>query len=82
MIGKNVITYGTFDLFHVGHLRLLKRCKEELCGVDGNLIVGVSTDRFNLIEKNKTCIVPDVQRMEIVAGCRYVDCVIPEDSWE
>ena len=78
---KTVITYGTFDLFHIGHLRLLERAKA-LAGEGGKLIVAVSTDRFNRVEKNKYCTVRDVDRMEIVAALRCVDQVIPEDNWE
>ena len=81
MAGKTVITYGTFDLFHVGHLRLLERAKA-LAGEGGKLIVAVSTDRFNRIEKNKVCSIPERERMEIVAALRCVDQVIPEDNWE
>lgn len=77
----NVITYGTFDVFHVGHLRLLERAKE-LCGKEGLLTVAISTDRFNWEEKQKKCVIPDVQRMEIVEALRCVDRVIPEDAWE
>lgn len=74
---KTVITYGTFDMFHVGHLRLIKRLTE----IGDRLIVGVSTDEFNLI-KGKKCIIPFEQRKEIVESIRGVDFVIPEDSWE
>lgn len=77
----NVITYGTFDVFHVGHLRLLERAKA-LCGENGFLTVAVSTDRFNWVEKQKKCAIPDAQRMEIVQALRCVDRVIPEDAWE
>ena len=79
-MGKTVITYGTYDLFHIGHLRLLQRARE-LAGPDGKLIVAVSTDRFNWVEKNKKCAIPDVQRMEIVGALKCVDEVIPEDNW-
>ena len=71
------ITYGTFDLFHIGHLKLLERIKS-MCD---NLIVAVSTDEFNKL-KGKTCVIPYEQRAAIVAGIKYVDKVIPEDSWE
>lgn len=78
---KTVITYGTFDLFHIGHLRLLERAKA-LAGADGKLIVAVSTDRFNEVEKGKHCSISDHDRMEIVAALRCVDQVISEDSWD
>lgn len=71
------ITYGTFDLFHIGHLNLLKRAKE-FCDF---LIVAVSTDEFNL-QKGKTCVIPYSQRSEIVSSIKYVDKVIPETTWE
>ena len=71
------ITYGTFDLFHIGHLKLLERIKS-MCS---NLIVAVSTDEFNKL-KGKTCIIPYEQRAAIVAGIKYVDKVIPENNWE
>jgi len=76
-----VITYGTYDLFHVGHLRLLQRAKA-LAGEDGKLIVGVSTDRFNWEEKRKRSAIPYEQRAEIVAALKCVDMVIPEDDWD
>lgn len=76
-----VITYGTFDLFHIGHLRLLERAKE-LAGEGGKLIVAVSTDRFNWVEKHKKCTISDVDRMAIVGALKCVDQVIPEDNWE
>ena len=58
---KKVITYGTFDLFHIGHLNLLKRAK----ALGDYLIVAVSSDDFNLREKGKVCQIKDVDRMEI-----------------
>lgn len=76
----NVITYGTFDVFHVGHLRLLERAKA-LCGKGGSLTVAVSTDRFNWEEKRKKCVIPDSERMEIVGALKCVDRVICEDAW-
>ena len=76
-----VITYGTYDLFHVGHLRLLQRAKA-LAGDGGKLIVGVSTDRFNWVEKHKKSAIPYEQRAEIVAALKCVDEVIPEDDWD
>lgn len=74
---KKVITYGTFDLFHIGHLNILKRAKE----LGDYLIVAVSSDEFNAI-KGKKCAIPDYERMEIVKAIRYVDEVIPENCWE
>jgi glycerol-3-phosphate cytidylyltransferase len=74
---KVVITYGTFDLFHIGHLRLLQRAKQ----FGDWLIVGVSTDEFNRI-KGKHAIIPYEQRAEIVANIKCVDQVIPEESWD
>lgn len=75
---KKVITYGTFDLFHIGHLNLLRRAK----ALGDYLIVAVSSDKFNLEEKNKICQISDVDRMEIVKAIRYVDEVILEESWD
>lgn len=74
---KIVITYGTFDMFHIGHLRLLKRAKS----LGDRLIVGVSTDEFNA-EKGKKVLIPFEQRREIVESIKYVDEVIPENSWD
>lgn len=76
-----VITYGTFDLFHIGHLRLLERAKA-LAGEEGSLTVAISTDRFNREDKHKGCTIPAAQRAEIVAALRCVDKVIFEDSWD
>lgn len=72
-----VITYGTFDLFHYGHLRILERAKK----LGDFLIVGVSTDEFNRI-KNKECVYPYEHRAKIVEAIKYVDKVIPEENWE
>lgn len=72
-----VLTYGTFDMFHIGHLELLKRLK----ALGDILIVGVSTDEFNEIKGKKT-IIPYAQRARIVEAIRYVDKVIPENNWE
>lgn len=74
---KKVITYGTFDLFHVGHLNLLRRAKE----LGDYLIVAVSSDAFNAM-KGKQCAIPDYERMKIVQAIKYVDKVILEESWE
>lgn len=74
---KKVITYGTFDLFHIGHLNILKRAKK----LGDYLVVAVSTDEFNHI-KGKKCAIPDNERMAIVEAIKYVDEVIPENSWD
>jgi glycerol-3-phosphate cytidylyltransferase len=74
---RTVITYGTFDLFHVGHLRLLRRLRD----LGDRLVVGCSTDEFNAL-KGKRSIMPYDQRAEVLAGCRYVDHVFPETGWE
>lgn len=74
---KVVITYGTFDLFHVGHLRLLQRARE----LGDYLIVAVSTDEFNR-SKHKETVIPYEQRAEIVHNVRGVDEVIAECNWE
>lgn len=75
---RTILTYGTFDLFHVGHVNLLKRARE----LGDRLIVGVSTDEFNMSQKNKTTIVPYEHRVKVLESCRYVDMVIPEHSWQ
>ena len=74
---NTIITYGTFDLFHIGHLNLLNKAKS-MCNT---LIVGVSTDEFNAL-KGKQCVIPYEQRALIVSNVRAVDKVIPETSWE
>lgn len=74
---KTVLTYGTFDMFHIGHLKLLQR----LSKLGDELIVAVSTDEFNQL-KNKTVLIPYDQRAEIVANINCVDKVIPEHNWE
>ena len=71
------ITYGTFDLFHIGHLRIIERARA-LCD---RLVVAVSTDEFNSVKGKRTA-VPYADRAEIVAALRCVDMVIPEESWD
>lgn len=75
---KRVITYGTFDLLHYGHINLLKKAKS--CG--DYLIVALSTDEFNLIEKQKKSYFTYEVRKQLLESIRYVDLVIPESSWE
>lgn len=74
---KKVITYGTFDLLHYGHINLLRRAKE----LGDYLIVGLSTDEFNGM-KGKTCFFSYEQRKQLLEAIRYVDLVIPEETWE
>ena len=76
-MAKTVITYGTFDLFHIGHLKLLQRIKK----LGDKLIVVVSTDEFNALKGKKT-IIPYEQRAEIVENIKCVDMVLPEENWE
>ena len=72
-----VITYGTFDTFHYGHLELLKRSKE----LGDKLIVAVSTDEFNSL-KGKKSVFSYEKRYEWVSSIKFVDLVIPENNWE
>jgi len=74
---KTVITYGTFDLLHVGHVNLLRRARE----LGDRLIVGLSTDEFNKL-KNKVSYYSYHDRKIILESLRYVDKVIPEHNWE
>jgi len=70
------ITYGTYDLMHVGHVRLFERIKQRY----GFLIVAVSTDEFNAV-KGKRSVVPFADRIEMVRACRHVDLAIAENDW-
>lgn len=74
---KKVITYGTYDLLHVGHINLLRRAKE----LGDYLIVVLSSDEFNAI-KNKKAYHPYEDRKIILESIKYVDEVIPEYTWE
>ena len=69
-------TTGVYDMFHIGHLNILKRAKEK-CDY---LIVGVSTDELVMHDKNKTPIIPFCDRCEIVSAIKYVDKVVPQTS--
>ena len=75
---KRVITYGTFDLIHYGHINLLRRAKE----LGDYLIVVLSTDEFNWVEKQKKCYFSYEKRKQLLEAIRYVDLVIPEENWE
>lgn len=74
---KKIITYGTFDLLHYGHINLLRRAKEQ----GDYLIVALSTDEFNWNEKQKKCYFSYEQRKKLLEAIRYVDLVIPEENW-
>ena len=74
---KRVITYGTFDLLHYGHINLLRRAKE----YGDYLIVCLSTDEFNE-QKGKKCYFTYEKRKLLLEAVRYVDLVIPEENWE
>lgn len=75
---KKIITYGTFDLLHYGHINLLKRAKE----LGDYLIVVLSTDEFNWNMKQKKCYFSYEKRKMLLEAIRYVDLVIPENKWE
>ncbi len=74
---KKVITYGTFDVLHIGHINLLRRAR----ALGDYLIVGLSTDAFNTL-KHKEALQPYHERRVILESLRFVDKVIPEDTWE
>lgn len=74
---KRVITYGTFDLLHYGHINLLRRAREQ----GDYLIVALSTDEFNA-GKNKKAYFSYEDRRGMLEAIRYVDLVIPEETWE
>ena len=74
---KRILTYGTFDLLHYGHIRLLKRAKS----MGDYLIVALSTDEFNILKGKKTYFDYET-RKKILEAIRYIDLVIEESSWE
>src|SRR5690625_995869 len=74
---KKVITYGTYDLLHTGHINLLRRAR----ALGDYLVVAISTDEFNA-SKGKKAYYTFEQRKAILEALRYVDKVIPEDNWE
>jgi glycerol-3-phosphate cytidylyltransferase len=74
---KTILTYGTFDLLHVGHVRLLMNARS----MGDFLIVGLSTDKFNEI-KGKTAVYNFFERYEILLSCKHVSMIIPETNWE
>lgn len=75
---KKIITYGTFDMLHYGHINLLRRAK----ALGDYLIVALSTDEFNWSAKHKKCYFNYEQRKALLESIRYVDLVIPEENWE
>lgn len=75
---KRVITYGTFDLLHYGHIELLKRAK----ALGDYLVVALSTDEFNWESKQKKSYFSYDKRKQLLEAIRYVDLVIPEESWD
>ena len=75
---KTVITYGTFDLLHYGHINLLQRASE----LGDRLIVGLSTDEFNKDEKDKVCYYTYEERYRILEAIKYVDMIVPEENWD
>lgn len=74
---RTIITYGTFDILHVGHINLLRRAR----ALGDRLIVGLSTDEFNRI-KHKTSLLDYANRKVVLEAMRDVDLVIPEQTWE
>jgi glycerol-3-phosphate cytidylyltransferase len=73
---KRILTYGTFDLLHYGHINLLRRAK----AMGDYLVVGLSTNEFNRI-KGKECYFSYEERKRLLEAIRYVDLVIPEECW-
>lgn len=78
MSKKNIVTFGTFDVFHIGHLRILERA----AALGDRLIVGVSSDALNISKKGRPPVFPESERMRIVAALRCVDEVFLEESLE
>ena len=77
-MSRTVVTFGTFDMFHVGHLRLLQRA----AALGDRLVVGVSADRLNVAKKGRPPIFSEAERLEIVSALRAVDAVFLEESLE
>ena len=76
-MAKRVLTYGTFDFLHIGHINILRRAK----ALGDYLVVGLSTDEFNQL-KHKQSYSSYAERKQILEAIRYVDYVIPEENWE
>ncbi len=77
-MAKIVITFGTYDVFHVGHLRILERAR----ALGDRLVVGVSTDALNQSKKGRSPVYSEDERLEIIASLRCVDQVFFEESLE
>jgi len=77
-MSRTVITFGTFDVFHVGHLRVIQRA----AALGDRLVVGVSADALNIRKKGRAPVFSEAERMEIVAALKPVDAVFREDSLE
>lgn len=77
-MSKTVLTFGTFDVFHIGHLKILERA----AALGDRLVVGVSTDKLNYSKKQKYPVYPDYERMAIVKALKCVDEVFLEESLE
>ena len=78
MAGTTVITFGTFDVLHVGHVRVLNRAAE----LGDRLVVGVSSDALNFSKKGRNPVFSQDERMEIVSNIKVVDAVFVEESLE
>jgi len=76
-VTRTVITYGTFDVLHIGHINLLRRAR----ALGDRLVVGLSTDEFNST-KHKSSLLNYENRKVVLEAIRYVDLVIPERTWE
>lgn len=74
---RTILTYGTFDILHIGHIHLLRRARE----LGDRLIVGLSTDEFNA-GKHKTSLLDYANRKAVLEAIRFVDQVIPETEWD
>ena len=75
---STVITFGTFDVFHYGHLRILERARQ----LGDRLVVGVSSDEFSLSKKGRLPVFPQEQRIAIISALRFVDAVFLEETFE
>jgi len=75
---KRVITFGTFDVLHVGHIRILERAKQ----LGHHLTVGISSDALNYSKKSRNPVYPESDRSELIASLKFVDAVFIEESLE